>query len=118
MIKLNADDFESLISKWVDSRKTHGESWHQSKVMDKLPKLGIEGVKIISASKSGIADIIGTKEPDGQAWFIEMKHEDYKPKPLQIAKLKRHWRKGAVTMVAYGYTDFMMKYEWLTSSRT
>lgn len=115
MIKINEGEFESLITKWVEDSKTHSESWHQSKVMDKLPSLGFEPVKIISASKSGISDIFATKEPDGQAWLIEMKHEDYKPKPLQIAKLKRHWRKGAITLVAYGYKDFMLKYEKLTS---
>lgn len=117
MIKMSKELFDFLVSKPLDEeyyKLDTPENKHQSKVIKLLENEGFEVIKIIAANKSGNADIIACS-PVGQFWKIEVKRECKDLRKLQRFKLKNFAKKNAVSVAAYGYSDFLYKYQYLSN---
>lgn len=72
----------------------------QKKILDWLDKEGFYTVKVISANKAGIPDIVGCT-PKGRFFAIEVKYGSNKTSKLQDWNLKRIREAGGIACVAY-----------------
>lgn len=117
MIVQSKEQFEAFLKpiKLIGSELY--EDQQQYKIIKHLEGIGFEVIKIITANKAGNADIVACST-EGQFCKIEVKREKGPLAALQIAKLKRFWRKKAFCMVAYGYTDFKYKLNTALSKQT
>ena len=73
--------------------------------MQWLKKQGVERVKTIQLSENGWPDITGVLPPHGKALWIEVKRPGQRPTKLQMYRLKRLKRAGAVAF----WTDNVQK---------
>lgn len=89
----------------------------QAKIRNYLQAAGFIVIKIIVASTSGEPDLIACG-PDGRFWAVEVKTETGRLTKLQEAKLNLLAKNGARAFVAYGYADFLKKFEAATNKST
>ena len=89
----------------------------QKKIITKLEADGHEVVKVITANKSGIADIL-TCSPAGKFWCIEVKRPGFKPSELQWDFIRRVQDRNGIAFYADSYDDFLIKYNKCTVSQT
>jgi Holliday junction resolvase len=73
------------------------ESEKQRKLIEKYESDGYYVIKLIQTNKNGIPDLILLK--DGKCFFIEVKREGEKPKPLQEYRRKELEAKGFEVIV-------------------
>ena len=87
------------------------ESKIQKKIMMHLEANGFDVIDVITASKSGIADILACS-PQGYFWAIEVKTTIGRASALQkrfIAKISA--KPNAEAFFAYGYEDYLLEFE-------
>jgi len=82
----------------------------QKKILQYLTRKGIYTIKVISASKRGVPDIIACYK--GKFIGIEVK-KDFSSKPTELQKKNLFEIKQAkgYAFVAYGYKDFINTFE-------
>lgn len=98
---------------------TQLEQVHQTSIMKFLAKEGFHSIKIVQASKNGEPDIVACESPSGRFWGIEVKRdENTELPPLQEAKLDLIRDAGGVSMCAYGFADFKLKYKAIRAGWT
>ena len=77
----------------------------QSKIINDLHSMGAYVVKVISASKDGVPDIIGCI--NGLFFAIEVKKDaKCKATKLQMLNLDRISKSKGLSFVSYGYDDY------------
>ena len=76
-----------------------GESRLQTKILKRLEKRGAYAIKVISANKNGVHDIIGCYL--GLFFSIEVKFGNNKPSPLQLAHLQLVENAGGASIIAW-----------------
>ena len=66
-------------------------------------------MKTIVMNRAGIPDIIACS-PEGRFWAIEVKKPDGRASKLQKWWIKQLQKRKAVAFFAYGYDDYLVKY--------
>ena len=84
----------------------------QSKILKHLEEDDIIAVKTIMTNKSGVLDILACAAK-GRFLAIEVKTEKGKLSELQRHKINQYIDRGAIAFVAYGWDDFLAKYQEL-----
>jgi len=75
----------------------------QAKILKYMTAKGAYTVKVITASKAGVPDIVMCYE--GRFYGIEVKIGNNKPSGLQIANLKKIEECGGIAILAYSLND-------------
>ena len=75
----------------------------QSQIIKYIIAKGGYTVKVITATKAGVPDIIACL--DGQFYGIEVKIGRNKPSPLQLANLRQIAKAGGTDIIAYSLED-------------
>lgn len=75
----------------------------QSQIIKYITARGGYAVKVITATKAGVPDIIACL--DGKFYGIEVKVGDNKPSPLQLANLRQIAKAGGIDILAYSLDD-------------
>ena len=75
----------------------------QAKIIKELKKRGCYVVKVITASTSGVPDILACCK--GKFYGIEVKRPGNKPSALQIANMGMIVKAGGISFVAYSVED-------------
>ena len=78
----------------------------QAQIIKYIIARGGYTVKVITATKAGVPDIIACLS--GQFYGIEVKVGRNKPSPLQLANLRAIAKAGGVDIVAYSLEDVIM----------
>jgi hypothetical protein len=81
----------------------------QGKIIRKLAELGHYSVNVITASKSGVSDILSCG-PTGQFWSIEVKKPGEEPRKLQYWNLDQVTMRGGISFWCDSYESFLVKY--------
>jgi len=81
----------------------------QKKIITHLEANGFVVVKIITANRAGIPDIIACS-PEGQSWAVEVKQEKGRLSKLQQVWLDRFKRNNAVAFCCYGWQDYLRQF--------
>ena len=76
-----------------------GESKLQSKMLKLLERRGAYAIKVISANKNGVHDIIGCHH--GYFFSVEVKFGSNKPSPLQLAHQGLIRKSGGLSIIAW-----------------
>ena len=76
-----------------------GESKLQTKILKRIEKRGAYAIKVISANKNGVHDIIGCHL--GYFFSIEVKFGRNRPSPLQLAHLHLIRDAGGMSVIAW-----------------
>jgi Holliday junction resolvase len=87
------------------------ESKIQKKIMDHLEGHGFHVIRNMAASKAGEADVIAWEPPYGRGWAIEVKTEKGILSKLQEVKLRKVKETGGVAFAAFGYEDYLNKFD-------
>jgi Holliday junction resolvase len=82
----------------------------QKKVIMHLTAHGFVVIKIITANRAGVFDVIACA-PNGHFWACEVKTEIGRTSKLQEAELKKLLRNNAAAFIAYGYEDYLEKFD-------
>ena len=80
----------------------------QSKILKYLQARGCYTVKVITASKAGVPDILACCE--GTFYGIEVKYGSNKPSALQTHNLEEIKRVGGKAILAYSLDDVISRY--------
>ena len=72
----------------------------QSKILKWLQRQGCYTVKVVSATKAGVPDIIGCL-PNGEFFAIEVKWLTGKPSPLQLHNISQIHNAKGIAFVAW-----------------
>lgn len=95
----------------LDNRKNSmNEQAIQAKILAFLADKGFITIKTIVTNKAGTGDIIAC-DPRGKYWEIEVKTPTGKASKLQEVRIKKLQKQGAVAFIAYGYDDFLEKFD-------
>lgn len=81
----------------------------QAKILKFLEAKGFVTAKVVTANRAGILDIIACS-PEGRYWEIEVKTPDGRASKLQEVRLDKLQKNKAVSFIAYGYEDFLEKF--------
>ena len=81
----------------------------QAKILKYLKSQGFVTAKVISGNRAGILDIVACS-PDGRYWEIEVKTPQGVASKLQEVRLESLLANNAIAFIAYGYEDFLVKY--------
>lgn len=73
------------------------ESKKQARIIKKYESQGYYVVKLIQTNKNGIPDLLLLK--DGKCFFIEVKRDNEKPRPLQEYRKKELENQGVKVLV-------------------
>ncbi len=98
--------------KWLTHSKEFNmkEGLIQTKIVTYLKSIGCSIIKIQGSTHTiGEPDLVGCT-PQGQFIAIEVKTEKGRPSPIQKAKIQTYLNKGAISMIAFGYEDFAIKW--------
>jgi len=88
---------------------------HQKEIIDYLTAKDFTVIRIGLSHVSGFSDTVACS-PSGQFWSIEIKKEGGRePSELQWEKLINLHARKAVTIVAYGFMDFLFKFDVLAT---
>jgi Holliday junction resolvase len=89
----------------------------QTKILNKLDKLGHYSIKVIVASKSGVLDIVSCS-PTGRFWSIEVKKPGEEPSKLQSWNIKQVLKCNGIAFWCDSYEDFLKKFNNFTIIET
>ena len=89
------------------------ESAIQAKIMKHLEARGFVTMKTLVMNRSGIPDILACC-PRGRLWGIEVKTFTGKASKLQEVWIRRLQDNNAVAFIAFGYEDYLVKYDKAT----
>ena len=76
-----------------------GEAKLQTKILKRIEKRGGYAIKVISANKNGVHDIIGCYL--GLFFSVEVKFGSNKPSPLQLAHQGLIIKSGGLSIIAW-----------------
>lgn len=76
-----------------------GEAKLQTKILKRIEKRGAYAIKVISANKNGVHDIIGCHL--GMFFSVEVKFGNNKPSPLQLAHQGLILKAGGLSVIAW-----------------
>jgi Holliday junction resolvase-like predicted endonuclease len=81
----------------------------QAKILFFFHQQGFVTLKNIVANRAGILDIVACS-PEGRYWEIEVKTPEGLASRLQKMRVKKVIRNKGISFIAYGYEDFLKKY--------
>ena len=81
----------------------------QAKIIKFLKAQGHYSINVITASRSGVSDIISCS-PIGGFWSVEVKKPGEKPSKLQEWNLRQVSERNGTAFWADSYGDFLVKY--------
>ena len=83
----------------------------QAKIINFLKTQGHYTIKVISASKAGISDIVSCS-PTGRFWSVEVKKPGEEPSKLQLWNLEQVKQREGIAFWCDSYEDFLVKYNY------